>query len=126
MLPLRTAREQQDRYIRTADQEQRSHCPEQQIQRGPEWFRVQFGDAAQGHAKTVRISVGLLPRVPLENRLQFGVRLRHRDSRSNLERHSVADLRIHRDLEWNVDIRLAPSKTRRHHSENSIVLAHEL
>ena len=81
MLPLRAARQQQNRHIGAADQQQRRHRAEEQIQRRPHRFRVQIRDAAQIHAEAVGIARRRLFGELFEQRLQFGIRPGRSDAR---------------------------------------------
>ena len=56
LLAVRAAHEQQDRHVGAADEQQRRHGAEQQEEPRPHRPRVHLDDAAQVHAKRVRVA----------------------------------------------------------------------
>src|SRR5262249_1925734 len=77
-------------------------------------------------AEGIRKTVWRFLREPFEKRLEFRVSALHRYAGPDLERHAVTRVGVERELERHVNIRLTPSKARRHHADDLIRLAYQL
>ena len=126
LLAVRTTDEQQDRYVGTADQQQRRDRTQQQKEPWAHRPREQFDDAAELNAKRVGVAARCLCGELLQDGLQFGIGLCDGHARADLERHAVVDVGLEPDLERHVNVRFAPAKSRRHDADDLIVLANEL
>ena len=78
------------------------------------------------HAEAVRKARRRLFGELFEQRLQFGVAWAERCPGTNLQRPAQINVGVERDLERQVDLRLAPAETRRHHAHDPVGLVHQL
>ena len=126
LLAVRATDEQQDRDVGTAHQQERCDRTQQEKEPWAHRPREQFDDAAELNAKRVGYRPGVCCGELLQDGLQFGIGLGDRHARADLERHAVVDVGLEPDFERHVNVRFPPAKSRRHHSDDLIVLANEL
>ena len=101
-------------------------APSSRKSRGPIGRAYNLDDAAQVHAKLVRVAARCLFRELLQDGLQLRVGCGRRHARPDLEVHAEVDVGLEPDSERHVDVRFAPTKARRHHADDLIVLANQL
>src|SRR6185503_17543439 len=83
-------------------------------------------NASQMHSEAVRIPRRRVLGELFQDRLQLGVRPGSGHAEADFERHSKIDVGVRRDLQRQVDIRLAPAEARRHHARDPIRLPNQL
>src|SRR6185369_1670326 len=127
MLAFGAAREKENGDVGAADQEERSHGTEKDVERSAEGPRVEFDDAAQIDAEaTFRIARGNGLRKILHERLKLGVGLLDGEAGFEFDGSAEIVFRVGCDFERHVQIGFAPFVARRHDADNFVGLVDQL
>ena len=126
VLTFRASGEQQNGYVRAANEQERPHGAEKQIERGAQRSGVELDDAVKIDAKLFREVRGGLPGEFFDKWLQFGLRLLQGDPWTQLDRSAEMDVGILRHFQRDVDVRFTPLESRGHDANDFVGFMHQL
>jgi len=120
VLAFNAACEEEDRDIAAADQEQRRHGAEKEIEGGAEFDFPCVDHTNEADAEFFGEVGGALLREMFDERLQLGVGLGQCDILAQAERDGEAGIGILRYFRWTKNIAGRPRETRRHDADDLI------